>query len=90
MNEEQLNKILDRQFAALAGHMSRRFDELEAKIDAKADRKQVESLHGAVDSLAGDVRDIKVELGAIGVQLDRHDQVIRQLADHTGVQLQYE
>lgn len=90
MTEDQLNKILDNQFAAFAGYMNKRFDQLEAKIDAKADREQVEALHGAVDTLSGHVQDAVIDNHARDAQLERHDQAITQLADQAGVKLQYQ
>lgn len=92
MNEEQLNKALDSQFLKFYRLIERRMDDRFGEVNERLDRlaSRVETLHGAVDSLSGQVENAVTDNAARDVQLDRHDQALTQLADHTGVQLQYE
>ncbi|WP_161934712.1 hypothetical protein [Frankia sp. R43] len=92
MTEGQLNKILDRQFVKFYGLIDRRLHEVRDELHTEiADLKDdVNHVRNVLDSVVGDIQDIKTEVAAIGSQLDRHDQALTQLADHTGIQLQYE
>ena len=95
---EQISK-LDGGFLKLYRHMEERFDELEAKVDTKADRDQVDRLASTVDGIVGRLDTIETELAAHTHQqtrraeetdkhLDRHDHHIKQLADHSQVKLE--
>jgi len=80
----------DDQFIKLFNYMSQQFKELRAELAEKADRAQLDTLIGAVDSLSGQIGNAVTDNAARDIQLDRHEQAITQLAGHAGVQLQYE
>jgi hypothetical protein len=88
---KQLTNLND-GFLKLYQHMEERFSALETKVDAKADRDQVERLRNIVDGIAGDVSDIKdehvVRNPQVDRRLDQHQGWIKQLADHSQVKLE--
>jgi len=55
----------DDQFTKLFKYMTERFDTLEAKVDEKSDRTQVQQLQSAVDGIAKGVDVQQVEQAAI-------------------------
>ncbi|ORT53987.1 hypothetical protein [Frankia sp. KB5] len=78
----------DDQFTQLFKYMTEQFQAVRSEIAEVKD--DVNRVRNVLDGVVGDIQDLKTELGATGVQLDRHDQAISQLASHTGVRLQYE
>jgi len=70
----------DDQFTKLFKYMTERFDTLEAKVDEKSDRTQVQQLQSAVDGIAKGVDVQQVEQAAIKSQLNRQDAWIQQAA----------
>lgn len=94
MDEDQLNSILDRQrvlfnhdLAGFFGEINRRFDEVEKKLETKADKKDVDRLFNSIDGVAKRIDIDEAERAAIIGQLDRHNQWIGQLAKATGIKL---
>lgn len=89
MTEEQLNKLLNHQFAKFYGLIDRRLDEVrnELRTEITTVRDRVDSLHSAVDSLAAQVENASIDNHARDAQIDRHDQAITRLADHTGLRI---
>ncbi len=72
--------------------LSKRFDELrdELRSDIADVKSDVGRVYTTLDSMAGDIEDIKTELTAHSAQHTRYDRHIKQLADHTDVELQYQ
>lgn len=58
--------------------MTERFDALDAKVDAKTDKTQVEQLQNSVDGIAKDTEDIKLEMVVSKRQHDRHEEWIER------------
>lgn len=80
MNETQMNKILDAQFARFFGYVDKRFYEFEIKLDQKADRHQMDHIYEVLDDIVGTLRDIKVEIAAQSHQFNRHEAWIKKTA----------
>lgn len=83
MTEDQFEK----QFAKLYVYMGRRFDAIETELAKKADRDE---MYQRFDAIEGRLDTIETELGAITVQMDRHERWHHQVADHVGLELQYD
>ena len=65
------------------------------KTEFKAVRSEISELQNtviqltsSVDKLVKGVNDLRVEYSAVLSKLDRHEQWIKQLAEHAGVQLE--
>ncbi|MBB4853372.1 hypothetical protein HNP40_000738 [Mycobacteroides chelonae] len=86
MTEEQFSK----QFAKLYVYMDRRFDAIETELAKKADKTEIDGIYVKLDSIEGRLDVIETELGAINVKLDRHERWHHQVADHVGLELQYD
>ena len=69
------------EFTRLFNYMERRFDEIEYKLDRKAESDKVEY---ALDLILKKLGDHDAELAAINAQLNRHEGWFRQLATNTG------
>jgi hypothetical protein len=71
--------------------MTERFDMLEAKLDSKTDKTQVDQLMTTVDGIVNKLGAIETELTMrshhVGTRLGRHEGWIKQLADHSSVRL---
>lgn len=84
----------DDQFTKLFQYMTERFDALESKVDAKAEKNQVEQLRNVIDGAAADISDVKDEFVIHNHQIDRrlnqNEAWITQLADHQQVKLEPE
>lgn len=75
------------QFTKLFNHMNQRFDEVEAKLETKANRSQVDHIQQTLDGIANRLDRDDVERAAIIDKLDRHEHWIGQLARNTDTQL---
>ena len=82
-----LGKQFDEQFAKLYAHTEKRFDDLEKRLDSKADKAQVDQILNILDGFANRLEADEHERAAVSDQLDRHDGWIGQLAEHTGTKL---
>lgn len=87
MTEEQLTRIFNQQLAVFFGQVNKRFDELETKVDTKADGERV---YKALDGIAKRLDTDEGERSAIAAQVNRHEGWIDQLASATGSKLQTE
>lgn len=83
---DQLAKLSD-AFIKLYREMHQRFDELEAKVDTKADGDRV---YRALDGIANRIDTDDAERAAMARQLSRHEHWIEQLADKSRVTLDYQ
>lgn len=81
MNETQLNKMFDRQFSKFFRYMRERFDELDVKLEAKANRKQSEQTLRVLDAVVARLDDIKVDMAAQNHQLNSHEAWIKRAAN---------
>ena len=77
----------DEQFTKLYKYMTKRFDELEASLDTKADRNQVDRLYTLLDQHVTRQEVDDQERLAMTSQLDRHEGWIKQVAGKTGTKL---
>lgn len=94
MSDDQFTKLskqidevkddLGNQILKLYQHTEQRFDELEAKLDTKADRAQVEKLQVAVDRIASRLDIDDAERAAVSSKVDRHERWINQAAPKLG------
>ncbi len=73
------------EFTKLFTYMEQRFDALEAKIDDKADKKQVDSLIGLVDTITKSQETDQQERLIANHQLGRHEDWIERAADTINV-----
>ena len=72
------------QFTKLFKYVQIRFDELNAKLDTKADKAQTEKIYELVDGIASNLIDTTDEQAMVN---HRHEQWITQLAKNTGAKL---
>ncbi|MBI5004282.1 hypothetical protein HZC00_04265 [Candidatus Kaiserbacteria bacterium] len=79
-----LNDKLDRMIDAMVTHDD--LKRLEERLDQKID-KRVGEILTAIDRLAKVVSDLSLEYAAVSVQLSRHEEWIRLIAQKTGVNL---
>jgi hypothetical protein len=75
------------QFLKLYQHIELRFNELEAKLDTKADKSQVDSIFALLDAHEKRRETDEQERLAMGSQLGRHQLWIEQLAENTATTL---
>ncbi|HWZ65682.1 MAG TPA: hypothetical protein VNX65_02690 [Patescibacteria group bacterium] len=81
MNEAQLNNILDAQFAKLYGYMNKRLDQLEAKLETKADKSQIERIFQILDGIVARLDTAEIERAAQNHQLNRHQDWIKKVGN---------
>lgn len=90
MDEDQLRIVLNQELAKFAGQMfqyfDKRFNELEAKVDTKADADRV---YRTLDGIAKRLNDDVAERGAMNRQLERHERWHHQAADKLNLKLDY-
>lgn len=79
----------DDQFTKIFKYMEKRFDEVTAHFDARFDRQdaRIDSILGALDTLAKDHEVKEHERLAMSHQLDRHERWINQLATEARTEL---
>ncbi len=82
-----INTMTDDQFTRLFKHMTERFDTLEAKLETKAAKTDVDRLYSLVDSRLKTSDDEVAEHAALVHQVDRHERQIQQLGDQAGLTL---
>jgi hypothetical protein len=80
---------LNRALAQFAGQSNQRFSELEAKIDAKADRQDLDRIYDALDAILKNQETEQQERAAMNHQLDRHERWHHQTADTLHLKLDY-
>lgn len=68
--------------------MTKRFDELEAKLDTKADRAQVERLQASADHFAGRLDTEGTEQAARDTRFERLLAWARKVSAKTGIPLE--
>ena len=62
------------QFTKLFKYMAKRFDEVNVKLDQKADQSSVDSLRNAVDGIYGSLDIVETELVAFRAESRRNDE----------------
>ena len=89
MNRDELNELLEQQFARFAGqifrHVDQRIEEVRAEIAHVKD--EVHGLYDVLDGIAQRLDTDAQERAAITSQLDRHAGWIGQLAESTNTKL---
>lgn len=75
------------EFTKLFVYMSKRFDDIDAKLDAKADKVDLDKIYTHLDGILKRLDDDDAERAAIITQLDRHEGWIHQLAAKTAAKL---
>jgi hypothetical protein len=85
-DEDRLNQAL----ATFAGAMNRRFDDLEHRLDQKADRADLERIYDALDAILKNQEIEQDERAAVIHQLGRHERWHHQTAAKVGLRLDYE
>lgn len=78
------------EFAKLYAYMTERFDKIDAALELKADKADVDGLYDRFDDVMAELDDIKTEQAAHRVQLDRHERWHHEVADHVGLTLGHE
>ena len=84
MTDEKLNKILDRQFAKFYAHMQTHFDDINVRLDQKADKDQLDRV---LNTLDGIVARLDTHVDEQTVTNHRHQSWITQLAKKTHTKL---
>lgn len=77
MSDDQfkdLKNYLDERFDAQDSKFDKRFDEFEAWLDAKADRRDLERIYDALDTILRNQEIEQQERAAIIAQLERHER----------------
>ena len=66
-------------------------EDFRAEVNGRFDenRKAHDDIRGAVAELGGELKDYHAELPALGNKVDRLERWIQQVAQATGVQLEY-
>lgn len=82
-----LGKHFDEQIVKLYAHAEKRFDEVEGKLDGKADKAQADQILNLLDGFANRVEADDQERAAMSDQLDRQHGWIGQLAKNTNTKL---
>ena len=85
-NENHLNQAL----AKLAGAVNRHFDEIERRLDQKADKAGLDRIYVTLDAILKNQEIERDERAAIMHQLDRHERWHHQTADKIGLKLDYQ
>ena len=70
------------QFIKLFAYMERRFNELDRKIDGKADKIVVDRIWSSVDGIAKELETDRQERTFMLHQLARHEKWFAQLAQY--------
>jgi hypothetical protein len=70
--------------------MNERFDKIDAALELKADKADVDGLYNRFDDVMAELEDITTEQAAQRVQLDRHERWHHEVADHVGLTLRRE
>jgi hypothetical protein len=78
------------EFTQLFRYMSERFDKIDAALDLKADKSDIDRIYGRLDDVVAELDDIKTEQAAQRKQLDRHERWHDEVADHVGLTLSHE
>jgi uncharacterized FlaG/YvyC family protein len=55
MTEDQLRGILNEELAKFTKQVNRRYDELESRLSAKADKKVLERMYKVLDTILADL-----------------------------------
>lgn len=79
------SKTATDQFIRMEG----RFEKLEAILENKADKSDVNNLTNAIDALVKSIEDLKMEYSAVTVAINRHETWLKQIADKVGIKLEY-
>lgn len=77
----------DDQFTKLFKYMSDRFDKIDATLEQKADKDDVDMLKNIIDGYAGKLETYAMEMAAMQHKIDRLEKYIEVLADKAGVNL---
>jgi hypothetical protein len=92
MKDDELNSKLDDHFnrfgAKLFEYLDKRFGEVNDRIDTLASR--VDSVEGAISSVAKQQEIDQQERLAMDAQLDRHERWHHREADKIGLKLDYQ
>jgi hypothetical protein len=80
---------LSDQILKLYQHTENRFGELEAKLEAKADRQDLDRIYDALDAILKNQETEQQERAAIITQLDRHERWHHQTAAVLDLKLDY-
>jgi hypothetical protein len=75
------------EFTKLFSYMQKEFSAINQQLDKTATKNQVDTLTGAIDGLAGLIRDYQQEMLMIANKVDRLEQWIHKIAEATGVKL---
>lgn len=62
------------EFSKLYRYMAERFDSIDAALELKADKADVDGLYNRFDDVLAELEDIKTEQATQRVQLDRHER----------------
>ncbi len=92
--DEKFQKTATKEDVAILAEKFLTIDEfdqfrIEVKEEFKELRVAIQSLTNAVDGLVKAVSDLKTEYWAINSQLTRHEKWIQQIAEKTGLKLEY-
>ncbi len=79
MNEAKLRSIVNeevnKELASFFGQMMERFDELERKLDTKADRDE---MNARFDSIIASIEEDRAERAALEHQVKRHERYLQK------------
>src|SRR5690242_12686462 len=89
MDEDQLEKVLDRKLAQFFGQVTKYVDGRIGEVNARLDRheQRFDHIDSVLDSILKQLETHEQERLALGAQVDRHEGWIRQLAGHAKVEL---
>jgi len=77
------------EFTKLFKYVEKRLDVIETKLDTKASKQDVDTLTSSVDGYSKKADDYMQELLSLAHKVDRMEKWIHQIAEKTGVKLEY-
>lgn len=80
---------MNKDFSELVEYLDEKFAKIDAKLDEKSDKKDVQNLMNSIDRLANSIETYHQEQLAIKAKMDIHEKWILQLAEKLGLKLEY-
>lgn len=82
--------MIQDEFQRLFVYVAERFDKVDAALELKADKTDLDGVYSRLDRVVAELDDIKTEQAAQRIQLDRHERWHHQTADQLGLTFSHE
>lgn len=80
---------MDQRFLRMTKHMNGRFDTVEKQLEDKAEKSKINLIYTQLDSFLKRTDTDETERAALGMQVNRHEGWLQQIAKTTGDVLAY-